>query len=168
MTQSKVKWVRLGDYIEQVERRNSDEIYGVDYVRGVSNTKQIQKTKANLEGRSFAKFHIVLKSEFVFNRRTTRNGERIGLGYNDTEEVFIFTEDYVHFKVIDPQTLDPTFLYLFFMRDEFDRYARYQSWGSATEFFYWEEMVEVSIPLPSITRQREIVETWQGLRKMKE
>lgn len=90
------------------------------------------------------------------------------MGYNDTEELFIFTEDYVHFKVIDPQTLDPTFLYLFFMRDEFDRYARYQSWGSATEFFNWEEMVEVSIPLPSITRQREIVETWQGLRKMKE
>ena len=44
----KVKWVRLGDYIEQCDNRNVSLTYGLDYVRGISNTKQIMKTKADV------------------------------------------------------------------------------------------------------------------------
>lgn len=168
MRQSKCKWVRLGDYIEELDNRNDDLIYGEESVRGVSNTKLIQKTKANLTGRNLSPFHVVSREEFVFNRRTTRNGERLGLGYNDTDEVFIFTEDYVHFKVKDENKLYPCYLYLLFKRDEFDRYVRYNSWGSATEFFNWEDMQRVQIPLPSIEEQRKVVNVWKALREIKE
>lgn len=168
MKESKCKCVRLGDYIVELDNRNEDLLYGEDSVRGVSNTKLIQKTKANLSGRNLTPFHVVSKDEFVFNRRTTRNGERLGLGYNDSDETLIFTEDYVHFKVKDANILHPCYLYLLFKRDEFDRYVRYNSWGSATEFFNWEDMQRVQIPLPSIEEQQKVVNAWKALREIKE
>ena len=163
-----VVWHKLGELIERVERFNDDGRYGLDDVRGVSNTKLIQKTKANMEGRNFKPFIVLNPQEFVFNRRTTRNGERLGLGFNQDDRSYIFTEDYVAFRVKDESVLLPGYLYVKFLCDEFDRYVRWDSWGSATEFFNWENMQRVAIPVPAIDEQRKVVEAWQGLRKMKE
>ena len=93
--------------------------YGIDDVRGVSNTKEIMLTRANISDRALDRFYIVHPKEFVFNRRTTRMGERLGLGFNDTDRAFIFTEDYVAFSVKEsaPRTLLPEYLHLFFLRD---------------------------------------------------
>jgi len=157
---------KLGELIAQIDRRNSSLQYGIDDVRGVSNTKEIMPTKANVDNRAFDKFSIVEPIEFVFNRRTTRNGERLGLGFNNTDRAFIFTEDYVVFSVCEnaKQTLLPEYLYIYFSRDEFDRYVRYNSWGSATEFFNWEEMCDVPILLPDLTIQQKTVDAYKALQ----
>lgn len=174
MGKSEVQYFRLGHFIERIDRRNSEHLFGLDDIRGVSNTKELMPTKANMNGRDFSPFQILLPEEFVFNRRTTRNGERIGLGMNKDSRPYILTEDYVLFAIKKDAGLLPIYLYLFFCRDEFDRYVRYHSWGSATEFFNWEDMCEVMIPIPCIDgnpdtkRQQEIVDVWQGLRTMKE
>lgn len=162
------KMVRLGDYIELVNLRNSKLIYGVNDVRGCSNNKEIQPTKADVSNRSFKKFFIVQPNEFVFNRRTTRMGERLGLGYNNSEQTFIFTEDYVCFRVREDAELLPDYLYMFFLRTEFDRYARYDSWGSATEFFNWSSMCDVNIKLPSLELQQKAIDTYYGLQALAE
>lgn len=91
--------VTLGEYIVRVERANSAGAYGAEDVRGVSNTKGFMETRANIEGRSLKKFLVIEPFEFVFNRRTTRNGERLGLGFNMSDRAFILTEDYVAFRV---------------------------------------------------------------------
>jgi len=160
--------VRLGEYIELIDQRNSDLKYGYDDVRGCSNNKEIQPTKADISNRSFENFFIVQPNEFVFNRRTTRMGERLGLGYNNSERTFIFTEDYVCFRVKDDTELLSDYLYIFFLRSEFDRYVRYDSWGSATEFFNWDSMCDVKIPLPPIEIQQELVDTYNGLKALAE
>lgn len=154
---------KLGEFIVRVDRRNSDLKYGIDDVRGVSNTKEIQPTKANVSTRSFARFQIVQKHEFVFNRRTTRMGEKIGLGYNSIGKTFIVTEDYVVFRVSDESILLPDYLNVFFRRPEFDRYARWDSWGSATEFFNWEEMCDVPIEIPPLPIQQKYVNVYNAL-----
>ncbi|WP_444467648.1 restriction endonuclease subunit S [Sutterella wadsworthensis] len=157
--------VTLGNYIVRVERTNSAVAYGAEDVRGVSNTKGFMETRANIEGRSLKKFLVIEPFEFVFNRRTTRNGERLGLGFNMTDRAFILTEDYVafHVKPEKDKELSPYFLYLYFLRDEFDRYVRSNSWGSATEFFNWDDMCRVKIPLPPIEVQRAYVDAYKGL-----
>lgn len=154
---------KLGRFIERVERRNYDLQYGIDNVRGISNTKEIQPTKADISDRSFDRFQIVERQEFVFNRRTTRMGEKIGLGYNNIDEVFIVTEDYVVFRVADESVLMPGYLNIFFRRPEFDRYARWDSWGSATEFFNWEEMCDVSIAIPPLPIQQKYVDAYNAM-----
>lgn len=154
---------KLGEFIERVERRNTDLKYGIDDVRGISNTKQIQPTKADISSRSFDRFQIVASHEFVFNRRTTRMGEKLGLGYNNSGKKFIVTEDYVVFRVADENILLPGYLNLFFRRPEFDRYARWDSWGSATEFFNWEEMCDVPISVPPLSIQQKYVDVYNAL-----
>lgn len=42
---------------------------------------------------------------------------------------------------------------LYFTRSEFNRYARFCSWGSARETFEWNEMCDVEIPIPDIEVQ---------------
>lgn len=170
MTANKTKWVRLGDYIEAVDERNREGKYTVEDVRGVANTKGFIYTKANISDRDLSSFQVVNPTYFAFNRRTTRNGERLGLGYNDTHSTFICTEDYVVFKIKDEKRgkLHPCFLYILFLRDEFDRYVRYDSWGSATEFFNWSNMQDIRIPLSSMRVQRDLVATYEGLKRLAE
>lgn len=159
----KSNYKQLGEYIEIVSRVNSDLKYGIDDVRGCSNTKKMMQTRANLIGRTYEKFIVLKPQEFVFNRRTTRNGERIGMAYNDTDREYIFTNDYVAFRVKTEclSILLPEYLYLFFCRDEFDRYARYKSTGSATEFFNWEDMCAVPLEIPDIEFQKTIVKAYR-------
>ena len=49
---------------------------------------------------------------------------------------------------------------LFFSRAEFNRYARFCSWGSARETFDWDEMRNVEIPIPDIKIQKAIAEVF--------
>lgn len=154
---------KLGNYIEKVENRNTALKYGINDVRGISNSKQIQQTKADISERNFEKFQIVGNKNFVFNRRTTRMGEKIGLGFNNTGEEFIVTEDYVVFKVSDIEVILPEYLFVFFNRPEFDRYSRWDSWGSATEFFNWGEMCDVSITIPPLPIQQKYVDVYNAM-----
>jgi type I restriction enzyme S subunit len=163
--QLKNKTYRLGELIELCDERNTEGKYTVDDVRGISNNKEIMPTRADITGRSLDYFQIVNPFDFVFNRRTTRMGEKIGLGYNDTENSFIVTEDYVVFRIKDSDILLPDYLFLFFNRPEFDRYSRWDSWGSATEFFNWDNMCDVSITLPPLTVQRKYVAVYKALQK---
>ena len=163
----KSNYNQLGQYIEMVSRTNSDLKYGIEDVRGCSNTKQMMQTRANLIGRTYEKFIVLRPQEFVFNRRTTRNGEKIGMAYNNTDRDYIFTNDYVAFRVKQGylDKLLPDYLYLFFCRDEFDRYARYKSTGSATEFFNWEDMCAVPFKIPPMDFQQLIVNTYKVLNE---
>ena len=147
---------RLGEFIELRDVRNSDLQYGADDVRGVNNLKLLMPTKADLAGRDLSKFQIVYPDEFVFNHRTSRNGSKFSIAYNDTGVPVICTEDYVVFRIKEAckTLLDSRWLYMFFNRPEFDRYVITNSWGSSTEFYNWEDICEVDIPVPPIEIQQ--------------
>ncbi|MEE0968391.1 MAG: restriction endonuclease subunit S, partial [Clostridia bacterium] len=53
-------------------------------------------------------------------------------------------------------------------RSEFDRYARFHSWGSARETFDWKTMCEVKIPIPEKEKQKAISEIFQAYTLRKE
>lgn len=156
---------RLGEFIELRESVNSDLKYGLDYVRGVNNLKQLMPTKADLNGRDLSKFQIVYPGDFVFNHRTSRNGSKFSIAYNDGEAPVICTEDYVVFRVkADAKTvLLDGWLYMFFNRDEFDRYVITNSWGSSTEFYNWEDICDVKIDLPSLPIQQKYVAIYKAM-----
>lgn len=59
----------------------------------------------------------------------------------------------------------PAYLFRFFCRDEFDREVRFNSWGSATELFNWEDMQAISINLPPISDQHRIVSEYQTVER---
>ncbi len=166
MESSSVKWVRLGDYIEQCDKRNTDLRYDISDVMGMTITKEIISTKANLEGNDLSKFKIVDPGEFVFNPRT--HGKRIGLGLNNTNKAFLISWNNIAFRIAYKDKLLPNYLYLYFNRDEWDRYACFNSWGSSTEVFTWNELCRMEIPLPSVAEQQKVVNAWRAFREIKE
>ena len=62
----------------------------------------------------------------------------------------------------------PRFLYLWFCRPEFDRYARFNSWGSAREAFSFEDMKRCKVPLPPIAVQQAIVNIYKCANEAKQ
>lgn len=156
---------KLGDLIELRDVRNSDLQYGIADVRGVNNLKQLMPTKADLNGRDLSKFQIVSPGEFVFNHRTSRNGSKFSIAYNDGERPIICTEDYVVFGVKDDckRILEAIWLYMFFNRPEFDRYVITNSWGSSTEFYNWEDICSISLNLPPIDIQQKYVAVYNAM-----
>ncbi|MBR2089419.1 MAG: restriction endonuclease subunit S [Fibrobacter sp.] len=165
MGSSKLTIYKLGDLIEPLDERNSDGKYGVNDVRGVSNLKQMMRTKADLYGRDLRKFQIVKPGYFVFNHRTSRNGSKFSITYNYDSENHIFTEDYVVFRVKENclSILSPKWLYIYFCRAEFDRYVITNSWGSSTEFFNWDDLCDVSITLPDLQTQQKYANVYDAM-----
>lgn len=158
--------VRLGDYIEPCDEINDKGIYGLDDAMGMTITKEIIPTKADLQNSELSKFWVVKPKEFVYNPRT--HGKKIGLGYNNSEKSIIISWNNIAFRVKDRTILNPDFLYILFSREEWDRNACYRSWGSSTEVFSWIELSLMEIPLPDIEIQQELVDTYNGLKALAE
>lgn len=155
----------LGHYLELCSNKNTDLVYGIDDVRGVNNLKQLMTTKADLNGRDLSKFQIVNPGEFVFNHRTSRNGSKFSIAYNDGDKPIICTEDYVVFKIRDDckKILNARWLYMFFNRPEFDRFVITNSWGSSTEFYNWEDIQAIGLELPSLLIQRKYANVYNAM-----
>ena len=156
---------RLGELIELREVTNEDLSFGVDDVRGVNNLKKLMPTKADINGRDLAKFQIVHPGELVFNHRTSRNGSKFSIAYNDGEKPVICTEDYVVFRIKEEskKNILADWLYMYFNRAEFDRYVITNSWGSSTEFYNWEDLCAVELNLPSLPVQRKYVDIYKAM-----
>jgi len=160
--------VRLGDYIELCDERNSDGKYTLDDIRGISTEKIFIDTKANLDGVSLTSYKVIHKDEFTYVSDTSRRGDKIALALNTSNKPILISSIYTTFRSINKKKLLPEYLYLFLSREEFDRLARFNSWGSARETFDWSEFCRIQIPLPDIDTQKELVDTFNGLKALAE
>ena len=167
MESSGVKWVRLGDYIEQCDERNHNNQYSIETIKGISTNKLFIDTKANLDGVPLQSYKLVSPRYFAYVPDTSRRGDKVALAFNNSGGTYLISSIYCVFKVAKPIELVPEYLYLFFLRSEFDRYARYNSWGSAREVFSWENMCNILIPLPSVAEQQKVVNAWRAFREIK-
>jgi len=149
---------QLGKYIQPVDIRNKD--LAIDRLLGVSVKKVFIPSIANTVGTDFSKYKIVKKNQFTYIADTSRRGDKIGLAMLEDYDEALVSQAYTVFEVIDTEELDPEYLMMWFRRPEFDRYARFMSHGSVREIFDWEEMCEVSLPIPSIEKQRAIVKEY--------
>lgn len=144
----------IGEYIQQVDERNYN--LQVTLLRGVTTGKKLIKSVANTSNLDFSGYKIVRNRQFVYVPDTGRRGEKIGIALNDAEPCIV-SNIYIIFESKDSNVLMPEFLLLWFKRAEFDRYARFHSWGSVREIFSWESMCEVKVPIPDIEVQKSIV-----------
>jgi len=154
---------KLGKYIEPSDLRNSDGVLGASAVVGLSTAKQMIDTKANLEGVSLTSYKLLPPQHFAYVPDTSRRGEKMSLAYNTTERTFLVSSISVVFVVDDIDSLNSDYLYMFFNRPEFDRYARFNSWGSAREVFSWNDMCDIKLELPLLHVQQKYVEVYRAM-----
>lgn len=146
---------RLGDYIREVDVRNS--AMEVNLSQGICNMKYFQDPRQVSSTPHLDK--IVRTGQFAYNRATTRNGNKISIAYREGADCTV-SSAYCVFYIIDENVLNPYYLWLWFKRPDFDRYAIFKSHGSAHEFFEFDTLCNTYVPIPPIEEQREIVENY--------
>lgn len=153
---------KLGELIKQSDERNNNK-YDISHVKGISVKKEFIETRADMNGVSLKPYKIVKPDCYAYVTVTSRNGEKITIAHNGTEDTYIVSSSYVVFYIDKKEVLDSDYLFMFFNRSEFDRYSRYNSWGSARETFSWGDMCDIDIELPSIEIQRKYVNIYKSI-----
>ena len=154
--------IKLGKYIYQSDEKNSNLELSIEDVRGISTQKMFIDTKANMEGVPLNNYRIVRPNQFAYVPDTSRSGNKISLAFNNTSKSYLVSSISVVFYV-DEKEINPEYLFMYFNRPEFDRYSRYNSFGSAREPFNWEDMCDIEIELPDIETQRKFVDVYLSM-----
>ena len=157
----RANYQRLGDYIRPVDVRNKEK--KVSNLLGLSVEKKFFPSIANTIGTDMTSYKIVNQMQFVYIADTSRRGDKIAIALYKDKECAIVSQAYTVFEITNAESLLPDYLMLWFLRPEFDRYARFKSHGSAREVFDWDEMCNVMLPVPSIEEQRRIVAQYQAV-----
>ncbi len=153
---------KLGDLIEEVKIKNTDEIYCKEDIRGISTNKFFMETKADTKNVDMSKYKVVPTEHFAYVADTSRRGDKISLAYNFDSPKLVSSISII-FKVKKQDILLPEYLYIYFNRPEFDRFSRFNSWGSAREAFTFDDMCDIDIELPPIEIQQKYVDIYKGM-----
>ena len=156
---------KLGDLLKLSENRNSNFEYDIDSVKGVSIQKSFIETKADMTGVSLSPYLIVRPDYFAYVSVTSRNGGKISIAYNNSDETFIVSSSYIVFFVERTDILLSEYIFLYFNRPEFDRYTRFHSWGSAREVFSYDDMCDIEIDLPLVSVQRKYADVYSAITR---
>ena len=163
---SKVKWVRLGDYISPRNERNSDLRYGVELIEGVNSDGEFQPTKAITDGIDLKPYKAVWPGDIVYNPSRLNIGS---LAYRESGMCIVsHLYQVFHVKEEFKNELLPEFLLIWFKRDEFSRIVDYYNYGSQRAEFNLKKLGELIIPLPSLSEQQKVVNAWKAFREIKE
>lgn len=149
--------------IELRDERNSDGTFTLEDVKGISTGKEFIETKANMDGVSLASYKVVHCQDFSYVADTSRRGEKIAVAFNIGEKPILTSSIYTVFQVSRPDLLLSDYLFMYFNRPEFDRYARFNSWGSARETFDWDTMCDIDIDLPDLATQQKYVAIYKAM-----
>lgn len=160
MTLNKYK---LGELIELCDNQNVNETYSLEDVKGIATSKEFITTKADMNGVGLQNYRIVFPHCFAYVSDTSRRGDKISLAYNSSNNTYIVSSISIVFKVRKTKLLLSDYLFMYFNRPEFDRYSRFNSWGSARETFAWEEMCDIDISVPPIEVQQKYVDIYNAM-----
>lgn len=147
----------IGQYIEQIDERNSEG--KVKLAQGVS--VDLEFIDAKRVANNYKSCKIVHDGEFAYNKVMKANGTKFPIALRKGETCFI-SGSYQVFKVIDQNQLISEYLMMWLSRPEIQRYAGYISWGSTRDVLQWDVLGEIEIPIPDLHIQQSIVDIYNA------
>ena len=151
----KSNYKRLGDFIKQVSVKNTD--LKVKTLLGLSINKVFIPSVANIIGTDMQNYKIICKGQFACSLMQVRRDKKIPISLLQDYDEAIISAAYEVFEVIDNKKLTPEYLMMWFTRPEFDRQACFLAVGGVRGSLSWEDFCEMQLPIPSIEKQKEIV-----------
>ena len=151
---------RLGDYIREVNVRNRE--LKVTKLVGLTIDKAFIPSVANVIGTDLSNYKVIQKEQFACSLMQVSRDGKMPVAMFEEDEA-IMSPAYPMFEVIDKTVLMPQYLMMWFSRSEFDREASYYAVGGVRGSLTWEDFCNMRLPIPSITRQREIVSEYETL-----
>lgn len=155
---------KIGRYIDRHDVRNGPN--GTKNVMGISTSKCFRDPTSKVNKDELANYKVCQPRQIGFVQ-TTHNEKVFTYAFNNTNDDIVVSSVNEVFSTQEDK-LYPEYLCMFFNRTEFDRYARFHSWGSARETFTWNDLVEVEIPIPDIEVQKSIASVYSVYIKRKE
>ena len=146
------EWTELSYLANPKDKRNIN--LECKNIQGLTVYKSFIRTKANMENVSLTNYKIVDVDDIGYVPTTNRNGDKLACGLAKTKCIISSTYEVLE---INKSIILPEYLFYWFSRQEMDRYARYNSWGSARETIIWDDLKRYKIFLPPIEVQRSIV-----------
>ena len=154
---------KIGMLIKEVDIRNTS---GEDLMLfGVSISKDFIKSVANVIGTDLRKYKVVAKNQFVCSLMQVSRDEKIPIALWGKDKSIIVSPAYKVFQVTDENIILPEYLALWFKREEFDREASYYGVGGVRGSLEWEDFCDLTVPVPSIAEQREIVDAYNDIER---
>ncbi len=153
----------IGDYIQLVKEKNKDAL--ITNLLGINIDKFFMPSVANIVGTDLSAYKIVREGQFACNRMHVGRDYRIPIALSSSKEPFIVSPAYSVFEIIDTSVLFPEYLMMWFSRKEFDRNAWFHTDADVRGGLPWELFCELELPIPSIEKQREIVNEYNTIQK---
>jgi type I restriction enzyme S subunit len=152
---------RLGDYIHKVDNRNRD--LKVNKLLGLSMTKEFRQSTSNIIGTDMSVYKVVEKWQFACDFMSVIRVFKLPVVLKNDDEPIIVSPAYTVFEVNDTNELHPEYLMMWFRRAEFDRYAVFKCDSAIRGGFEWVELCNSQLPIPSINKQRQLVNEYHVL-----
>ncbi len=154
---------KLGELIEWVDTRNKGVISS--NLLGINIEKYFMPSVANIIGTDLSSYKLISKNQFACNPMHVGRDEKMPIALYMEEEPSIVSPAYFVFQVKDLTVLNPEFLMLWFRRAEFDRECWFHTDGSVRGGITWDEILDMSVPVPSIEEQNKIVSSYNDIEK---
>jgi type I restriction enzyme S subunit len=153
---------KIGENIKLVDERNKG--LKVKQLLGLSISKQFIPSVANIIGTDMENYKIIRKKQFACSTMQVRRDKKMPVALLQEVDEAIISQAYPVFEVKDENELLPEYLMMWFTRAEFDREACFHAVGGVRGSLEWEDFENLQLPIPSITKQREIVKEYNVIQ----
>ena len=157
------KYKKIGNYIERNKNKNYQSKFSISDVKGFNNDGQFIEPMRLFSG-DISTFKIVSKDDFVYNSRINSTIKKLSIAINKTNELIV-SPAYESFSVIDTKELFPDYLYMLLQRENFARKVLFNSFGSSTIVFGYDDLCEIEIPVPSFIEQVSISNIYKSYKE---
>lgn len=144
---------KIGSYIEECNEKNENNeislFQGVNVDHIFTDPKRVAENSENGS--------VVRTGQFAFNKVMKAHNTKLPVALREGPDCVV-SNSYQVFEVTDKNKLLPKYLLLWLNRSETQRYAGFISFGTTRDIFSFEDMCELSIPMPSAQVQQNIVD----------
>ncbi|MCX6220461.1 MAG: restriction endonuclease subunit S [Bacteroidia bacterium] len=148
----------IGEFIQLKDERNTG--LKVKQLLGLSISKQFIPSVANIVGTDMENYKIIRKNQFACSTMQVRRDKKMPVALLKEVDEAIISQAYPIFEVKEVNQLLPDYLMMWFTRSEFDREACFNAVGGVRGSLEWEDFCNLQLPIPSITKQHEIVKEY--------
>ena len=156
----KIPCEKIGKYITACNERNENN--AITLFQGVSVDHVFTEPKrvaGDAENGS-----VVRTGQFAFNKVMKAHNTKLPIALREGADCVV-SNSYQVFSINNEENLLPKYLLLWMNRAETQRYAGFISFGTTRDIFSFEDMGEISIPIPDIRTQQSIADIFSVYQK---
>ena len=157
------KYEKIGKYIEKNKKKNYQSIFSTSDVKGFNNDGQFIKPMRLFSG-DISTFKIISKDDFVYNSRINSTIKKLSIVINKTTDLIV-SPAYESFRVVNTEELFSDYLYMLLQRENFAKKVLFNSFGSSTIVFGYDDLCEIEIPVPSFIEQVSISNIYKSYKE---